>query len=399
MKGVLLLLALGCATVAHASDIVRAEVVLIRHGVRSPTKPADTYAAYARGAWPAWPVAPGMLTDHGKAGMRAIGARWRRELLAEGSLAAACPNANRLAVIGDSTPRNRESSVALIEGLAPGCHVGYLAMRGDENNALFHYAKDDDSDSPSLPAQAHDALDTLQSLLLDCDATTCAEIAAKEGKKRLPEAPGDAMKLAGTLSENLMLAYAEGLPMSAVAFGRGDRPMLERLIALHNAQFAAGKKSMPAAAQAGSNLAAHILATLQAAAGDTPVAAPLLATDRGVAILVGHDTNLANIAGVFGLDWHDDTRPDDYPPGGALSFTLVERDGHPIVLVRQMMPSMGALRANRYDGMKRRPVRIAGCSTIGECPLGIFVAEVRKRLDATRIDQALPAMSIQTNAP
>ncbi|KAF1007303.1 MAG: Periplasmic AppA protein [Luteibacter sp.] len=399
MRAALLLLALGVATAAHAGDVVRAEVVLIRHGVRSPTKPAETYAAYARGTWPAWSVAPGMLTAHGKDGMRAIGARWRTELVADGALASACPDADRVVVIGDSTPRNRESSEAFSEGLAPGCHLGYLATAGDENNALFHYRKDDDDDAPSTSAQAHAALTALQSLLLDCGALDCASVAKKDGKKLLPEAPAEAMKLAGTLSENLMLAYAEGLPMSAVAFGRGDRSTLERLILLHNAQFAAGKKAMPAAARAGSNLAAHILGTLQAAAGDKPSVAPLLATGRGVVVLVGHDTNLANIAGVFGLDWHDAARPDDYSPGGALSFTLVERDGHPFVLVRQLMPSMDDLRANRYEGMKRGPVHVAGCPTMGECPLDTLVTEARKRLDANRIDNALPSMAKQASMP
>lgn len=399
MKAVLLIFALGFATAAHATDVVRAEVILIRHGVRSPTKPGETYAAYAHGEWPAWPVAPGMLTAHGSEGMRAIGERWRSELDKEGLAASSCDSSASPVVIGDSTPRNRESSAALVRGLAPGCKAGYLATRGDENNALFHYRKDDDDDGATNQAPAHDALRALQSLLLDCHADHCAEVAQQEGRKLLPVEPGAAMKLAGTLSENLMLAYAEGMPMSSVAFGRGNRDLLGRLIELHNAQFAAGKKALPAASLAGSNLAAHILATLQVAAGDKPVVAPLIAGGHGAVVLVGHDTNLANIAGVFGLDWHDAARPDDYPPGGALSFTLVERQGHEFVLVRQMMPSMDALRANRYDGMVRRPVRVQGCAVPGECPLQVFVNAAGKRLDHDRIDAALPAMNLQSVVP
>ncbi len=46
--------------------------------------------------------------------------------------------------------------------------------------------------------------------------------------------------------------------------------------------------------------------------------------DRAV-ILVGHDTNLANIAGMLNLNWLIDGRRDDTPPGGALVFELWEQ--------------------------------------------------------------------------
>jgi 4-phytase/acid phosphatase len=39
-------------------------------------------------------------------------------------------------------------------------------------------------------------------------------------------------------------------------------------------------------------------------------------------VLVGHDTNLANIAGMLNLNWVIDGRRDDTPPGGALIFEL-----------------------------------------------------------------------------
>jgi 4-phytase/acid phosphatase len=37
-------------------------------------------------------------------------------------------------------------------------------------------------------------------------------------------------------------------------------------------------------------------------------------------ILVGHDTNLANVGGVLHLSWLIDGRKDDTPPGEALVF-------------------------------------------------------------------------------
>jgi 4-phytase/acid phosphatase len=41
-----------------------------------------------------------------------------------------------------------------------------------------------------------------------------------------------------------------------------------------------------------------------------------------VLILIGHDTNLSNIAGALGLDWIVDGRRNDTPTGGALVFEL-----------------------------------------------------------------------------
>ena len=53
-----------------------------------------------------------------------------------------------------------------------------------------------------------------------------------------------------------------------------------------------------------------------------PCLARLPSPDDRLFILVGHDTNLANIAGALDLNWLIDGRRDDTPPGGALVFEL-----------------------------------------------------------------------------
>ena len=396
----LVFLALACVAstaATAASDDARLEIVLMRHGVRSPTKPTATYVDYALGTWPEWPVAPGQLTAHGRDGMRSIGKQSHRLVVADGAMGKGCPASSSLVVVGDSTPRNRDSSVALLAGMTPGCDIGYLATDGDTNNPLFHFRKDenDDDDGTAATVRPPVALAELQSLLLDCAGSSCADAAKRGGKRLLPADTGKAMKLAGTLSENLMLAYAEGMPMNLVAFGRGDGVLLGRLIALHNAQFDATKKAMPAAARAGSNLVAHIAATFDAALGKKPSVEPLVTSKRGVVVLVGHDTNLANVAGVLGLDWHDRKRPDDYPPGGAIVLSLVTHEGHDAIRIRSLMPDMDQLRANHFDGMKAQPVRIAGCRLVGECTVEEFRAMVEHGVDTTRVDAALPPM-VQT---
>nr|WP_284692072.1 histidine-type phosphatase [Pinirhizobacter soli] len=389
------------AAPASRGETPVAEIVLLRHGVRSPTSAPDAHASYASQPWPSWPVAPGILTPHGHAGMQALGAFYRQRLIASGNLGKACPTADQLQVIADTTPRNKESAQAVIDGLVPGCHVSFLAMPGDDNNPLFHYVKgdkDDDAASPS-PTEISPALAELQAILLGCNDKACLKAASASGKTLLVEddkPTPKAGKLSGTFSENLMLAYAEGKPANEVAWGRADAALLGKVIVLHNDAFARDKKSMPAATQAGSNLAAHILATLQTAAGESTTTAAFSSQGRGTFVLIGHDTNLANIAGVFGLDWHDTNRPDDYPPGGGLVFDLFKRGNQYVVKVSALMPSMDDLRGNRFDDMRPAKLRISGCGGHDACPLAVFAAAVGKSIDTSRVMPALPAMTPQS---
>jgi 4-phytase/acid phosphatase len=71
-----------------------------------------------------------------------------------------------------------------------------------------------------------------------------------------------------------------------------------------------------------SNLLSHILASLEQAARQQSVAGALTKPSDRLLILVGHDTNLANISGALNLSWMVDGRRDDTPPGGALVFEL-----------------------------------------------------------------------------
>ena len=88
----ILSLSLGAvAPAANASDL-RMVIVMSRHGVRSPSHPAELNA-YANQPWPAWSGKPGNLTPHGAALMKQLGAYYRNEYdgLLEGAGAAAPP--------------------------------------------------------------------------------------------------------------------------------------------------------------------------------------------------------------------------------------------------------------------------------------------------------------------
>ena len=404
LRACLLGVALACLPALAQSEEVAARIIVLRHGVRSPTSSPDELAPYATRPWTAWPVAPGVLTEHGAKGISALGQRLARMLAADGLGHGGCDDP--WLVIADSTPRNRASGAALMQGLQPACHAGYLALAPEQNNALFHFvgksgAKDDDAAvTPSTWPPF--ALVELQSVLLGCSGDACLQDASKQRRKLLLDPAHDddaaharSLKTAGSLSENLMLEYAQGFAPAQVAWGKGDAATIGHIITLHNLQFALAKKSMPAAAKAGSNLLAHILATLQQAAGISTAVAPLAPVKTRTIVLVGHDTNLANLAGVLGVDWHDERQPDDYPPGGALVFDLLKhKDGYAL-RVSSWMPTLAALRQADFrneDTLVRHALPLTPCHQQDNCPLVTVTEWLNSRLDPASIDPAVPAM-------
>lgn len=130
------------------------------------------------------------------------------------------------------------------------------------------------------------------------------------------------LTVAGTLAENILLEYTQGMPLQDVAWGCADGARVRRLIALHTAAFDLRQRDPENATLQASNLLDHIRRAMeQAITGKTDAEAPSRVGDRAL-FLIGHDTNLANVAGALHLHWNADGRRDDTPPGSALIFEL-----------------------------------------------------------------------------
>lgn len=390
-----LVAALACVTAraetAHAArgERIVQQIVLIRHGIRSPTGAPDTLAVYAAEPWPAWPVDPGQLTPHGAELMHSLGHWYRQRLTSTGTAVNACGIPATIKVIADSTPRNRDSAAAMLGGLSPSCPRGYFAFAANQPDPLFRGSGDDDADTPVISPPPMPALTTLQQVLLGCHDAACLSRAQADGKKLLlGMVPAKALKSAGTLSENLMLEYAQGMPLAQVGWGRLDAAGVERIITLHNLQFALAKKTPAAANARGGNMLAHIAATLTAAAGQSPKLPPLVPADTHALILLGHDTDLASQAGLLGLGWHSAEQPDDYPPGGALIFQLIEARGDYGVRLQVALPTLAALRAGDVSAagaMHVATLRLPGCPPSDVCPLKTFQALVTRAVNPEAI--------------
>lgn len=325
-------------------------VYLIRHGVRSPTGNPAQYNLYSAAPWPAWSVAPGYLTAHGYQLMRIFGAYDRLLLSGEGLLSAAgCEDASRVTIYADSDQRTRETGKALAAGLFPGCAPAVKGLSEGAPDALFHTREAHAvSVDPALAVAAiagriggdpNNPTDAYRAQLTELDRilANCGDPAVSAAKRqsileipaKLTSGTGDhladlrgPLSTASTLAENLLLEYTEGMDASKVGWGCVNGTNLRSLLELHTAASEFSQRPKPIARAQASNLLHQILLSLsQAAEGKLVVGAISRVNDRAL-FLIGHDTNIASVAGLLDLDWIADGRRDDTPPGGALVFEL-----------------------------------------------------------------------------
>ncbi len=386
----------GHATLQQDSEL-RYVLVFSRHGVRSPTGKAQQYDRYSVGTWPKWAVEPGYLTPHGFQLMEILGSFDRAQFASQGLLKAeGCNDAARITIYADSDQRTRETGRALSEGLMPGCDVPVAALPEGTNDPLFHPRPDISTKSEAAlavaaiagrignnPANLTEAY-RQQISYLDHILETCGTASPdKPPRTSLFDVPpslttgsGDHLAdlkgplyTASTLSENLLLEYTEGMEDSNVGWGCVHKPELEQLLQLHAVAVDFTQRTpMTARAQASNLLNLIGLSLEQAAGGKAIRGAKGKPTDYAL-FLIGHDTNIENIAGALNLTWIVDGRRDDTPPGGALVFELWQtRETHlnyvRLFYTAQTLDQMrNSAQLSLSNPPQRVPIFIPGCST------------------------------------
>lgn len=342
----------------HASDKLKFVIILSRHGVRSPSGSVDQLNQYSAQPWPKWDVPPGDLTPQGAKLMTIFGAYYRSYFAQQGLLNAyGCADAGHVSFYADSDRRTVETGNSLAAGMFPGCPATEQpekhALPEGQADPLFHslsagigvadhqlaaasIAGRIGNDPGGVTEAYRPQLEALQRILLGCPpAPPCPQpghTAAKlllavpgsldDGKgDHLAELKGP-LNTASTITENLLLEYTSGLPMDQVGWGRVDLATLKQLMDLHTAAADLTRRTSYLATVQASNTLAHIVDTLQQAVTGRQTAGALGKLGDRAVVLVGHDTNLTNIAGMLNLNWVIDGRRDDTPPGGALIFEL-----------------------------------------------------------------------------
>jgi 4-phytase/acid phosphatase len=183
--------------------------------------------------------------------------------------------------------------------------------------------------------------------------------------------PGHIPKFSGPLAEgssaaeDFLLEYLDDKPLSEIAWGRATPAEILRLLALHPLAYTITARP-PAIAQAtATQLAHHIVAALTAPAGEK------------IQILVGHDTNIADLAGLLNLHWSLGGYPaDDPPPGGGLIFTLLsDSSGQKFVEITYQVQTPTQIRnltkLSPTNPPATQTLTIPGCPAAA-CPLTTF---------------------------
>lgn len=402
-----LALLLGCAVAATAANApalrpsdLRMVIVLSRHGVRSPTHPAELQP-YASQPWPAWPGHPGYLTERGALLMKQFGAYYRKIYGAGlGESERGCPGAGSVFVWADVDQRTRATGQAVLQGFAPGCSIAVQHAGGDAD-PLFDplpgvgtVSKTESKASimgavggnPSGLVDAYGAVFTTLEQVLGCASPgTCKQISqvpttvSNDGDGGLAGFSGG-LDMAADVAENLLLEYTDG--HATVGWGRVDRRRLVELLQLHVLAKKLEHGNRYTARAHGSNIVAHILQTLEEGATGKAVAGTRVPPEARFIFLAGHDTQLAEIAGLLGLSWL--IKGDQFnntPPGSALIFELhAPSGGEPFVRTFFTAQSLDAMRAGRGENPQRVPVYVPGCPSF-DCPFATFSSIVSTAID------------------
>jgi 4-phytase/acid phosphatase len=386
-------------TAQHASgDRLKFVVIVSRHGVRSPTGSVDQLNQDSAQPWPKWDVPPGYLTPRGEKLMAIFGGYYRAYYAKEDLFAGnGCADAAHVSFYSDSDQRTVATGKALAAGMFPGCPASQLpdqhALPEGEADPLFHslaagVGKPDHDlavasiagrigENPAALTEAYRSqLEDLQRILLGCPQASACPSSGHTAAKLLLDIPsslesgkGDhlaelkgPLNTASTITENFLLEYADGMSMDQVGWGRVDLAKLKQLLDLHTAASDLTRRSSYLATAQASNLVAHILKTMEQAASGKAVPGALGRPGDRAVVLVGHDTNLSNIAGMLDIDWLEDGRRDDTPPGGALVFELWQGS----------TPSKYEVRA-RYTAQTLEQMRNLAPLTLDDPPAAAYI--------------------------
>jgi 4-phytase/acid phosphatase len=404
-----------------AAPKLRFAVILTRHGIRSPTWALPDLNAYSSQPWPDWGVAPGNLTPRGSNLMTLFGSYYRLYFAAAGLLRPeGCADAGYVYIRADSESRTLETGRALATGMMPGCSADVHAANGGKD-PLFSplsagLAKPDralaaasisgriGANPNALTGTYRQAFDTLREVLFGCAPDTSCPEEEKPGKKSVLKqassveaGEGDhaadlrgPLRIGSTLSEDFLLEYANGMEGKDLGWGRLNAGRLREVLTLHAAYADLARQTPYVARLQGSNLLSHVLRSMEQAVKESLVPGSLGEVRDRVLIIIGHDTNISNIAGLLGISWLLEGYPrDDTPPGGALVFELWQQpQGEMAVNTYYVAQSLEQMRKSTPLTLDspplKSPIFVPGCSTADQkmtCPWKAFQHTIESAID------------------
>jgi 4-phytase/acid phosphatase len=275
--------------------------------------------------------------------MKIMGRFYRDYFSSQGLLGkAGCKDAGLSYLWADTDQRTMETGRALAEGLFPGCPVEVHSKGEGEEDPLFNpiavgVAKPDSKlavaavagrlgpQPDALTGAYRPAFDLLTGVLNG--SGKAARSIMDEPVELSAGDEGAAMsgplRLASTLTENLLLEYTNGMSGETFAWGGLSPAGLQQVMILHTTYAELMRRTPYLARARGSNLLSHVVRSLEQAAGGKPVQGSIGTPETTLLVISGHDTNISNLSSLLGMSWVlPGYQPDDAPPGGALIFSL-----------------------------------------------------------------------------
>jgi 4-phytase / acid phosphatase len=390
-------------------------VVLSRHGVRAPLTPQADLDKFSAAPWPKWEVAPGIQTPHGNELIRILGGWDRAHWSGEGLLASSgCADADRVTIVADTDQRTRETGKALAEGIFPGCTIEVHSRPEGTVDPLFRSLNAGAMHPDAALAAAaiegriggdpKDLTDAYRPQLaaLDRVLAGCGKVPDNPKRTSIFDIPaslkpgnGDPLvssrgpvTTGATFAENLLLEYTQGMSDADTGWGCLDGATLRHVMQVDAAGWEYAYRTPTVARIYASNLLDHIEKTLQQGASGKPVAGAVGKPSDKLVILVGHDSNIAAVAGALDIDWALDGRIDDTPPGGALVFELWRTHGDGRQFVRVFYRAQSLEQMRRTEALTPTnppgvaPIFIPGCSRADlSCTWEDFSAAMHNAID------------------
>ena len=353
--------------------------------------------------------------------MTLLGRYHRQYLGAEQAMVEqACPPRGSIYIYADTLERTRTTAQALLDGMAPGCGITYRAKQDAGVDGVFHpvaagFCRLDPlvaqtsilqrvaGDLNSVTADYKIPFDSLQSGMDCCAPALCTALGKPEGCKiadlptalsTLPNGKGiemlGALAIASTAAENFLLEYAEGLDANRVAWGRLPPDKMLQTFRLHNEAFDLMERTPYLAKREGSALLMRVAAAVTGGRSAGLGVPDSAVRDATFVAYVGHDTNIAQLAGMLDLTW---TQPgyqrNQTPPAGALVFEVrLGADKKQRVYasyVAQSLEQMRRMTPLTLDAPPQKtPLRLRGCSSNAPgfpCLIDEFAVLARNALD------------------
>jgi len=423
------LIALGAPLVAAQSPdntTLKQVIIFGRHAARTPVATPAELDSFSAFPFPAFSISgQSVITPNGKTNETLLGNYFRQWLTQEKLLTGNdSSDAAYVYVRANNAPLIVDTAQAFVAGLLPAAppavntvsvpdslfnpiDAGVATLDGKMAVAAVNGRLGGNPQSLATAYAAEYAL--VRSVLFNYAAGTTPPPAAPEGKidiTALPitMTPGNSTEPvnSGGLGpfymaiDPFLMEYADGMPASQVGWGKLNAAGISQIYRVYDSLLDLEFRTPYLAKVQSSNLGSHIVRTMIQAATGSAMSGALGTPSDKIVTIIGANTNIAGLAGLFHLDWLvPGDQPDVAALGGAIVFELrqSQRTGEFIVRVAYITQTMDQLRSRTPltldAGPANIPVFIPGCSvdnTTFDCPLSGFVRMTRQAIEPRYAD-------------